>query len=197
MKAASQPFRSGEAMRRDPGQTGFALVGVLGVIMVLAILCTMVYRNVNTDITHSGKDVNRVRAEFAAESAVQWALSEVARKRPGKLPFTLATHEPGGEKVLSSGAITEMGGEGQTAKLDFSDVEILEGARGGVDKDGWIYQSTSKKELSVSNAGNEILSFKVWYPNDSTLRIQGRGVVDGSASDVDLVSTIREIAVPM
>jgi len=41
------------------------------------------------------------------------------------------------------------------------------------------------------------LSFNVWYPDDSTLRIQGRGVVDGSTYDVDLMSHIREIAVSM
>ena len=54
-----------------------------------------------------------------------------------------------------------------------------------------------RRQLSVSNSKKEILSFKVWYPDDSTLRIQGRGEVDGSTADVDLMSHLRDIAVPM
>ena len=174
-------------------QEGYTLVTVLGIVSVLGIMGGMVYRNVHTDITHSGKDVNRVRAEFAAESAVQWGLAEVSRKRPGKSPFTLATHDEEGLHAMSSSDKEE----GKPTKLSFDDVKTTEGAHGGVDKNGWIYQSTSSKELSISNAKSEILSFKVWYPDDSTLRIQGRGEVDGSMADVDLMSRLREIAVPM
>ena len=175
-------------------QRGIALLGVLGIMMVLGVLGTMVYNNVNTDITHSGRDVNRVRAEFAAESAVQWGLAEVARKRPGQEPFTLATHGPSGEHRLSSGAEDE---EGHSLLLGGEAVERMYGSQGGVDKDGWIYATAKGRNLTVSNAKTETLAFKVWYPNDSTLRIQGRGDVDGASADVDLVSHIRDIAVPM
>ncbi len=179
---------------RSDGQGGFALLGVIGIMMVLAILGTMVYHNVNTDITHSGKDVNRVRAEFAAESAVQWGLAEVARKRPGKEPFTLATHDAAGEHPISGSAKDE---DGAPLHLGGEDVERMYGAKGGIDKDGWIYETVHSRELTVSNAKDELLAFKVWYPDDSTLRVQGRGEVDGSTADVDLVSHIRDIAVPM
>lgn len=182
------------AARRSAGQDGFTIVAVVGILLVLGLLGSVVYRSVNTDITHSGRDVNRVRAEFAAESAVQWALAEVARKRPGKMPFTLATHDPDGKTLIPHGDEDE---DGAPKQLTPGDVEMLEGAHGGTDDDGWIYQSTSKRELSVSNAAKEILSFKVWYPDDSTLRIQGRGEVDGSSADVDLMSRLRDIAVPM
>jgi hypothetical protein len=175
-------------------ESGFALVGVIGIMVVLAILGTMVYQNVNTDITHSGKDVNRVRAEFAAESAVQWGLAEVARKRTGKLPFTLATHAPDGVHLMSASAKDE---DGHTLKLGKNDIQMLAGARGGVDKGGWLYQTIKNRKLSISNAKEETLSFKVWYPDDSTLRIQGRGEVDGSTANVELKSRLREIAVPI
>lgn len=175
-------------------QDGFALIAVIGILVVLGILGSMVYRNVNTDITHSGRDVARVRAEFAAESAVQWGLAEVARKRPGTSPFTLATHAPDGETILA-GSTTDP--EGHSLKLQAGDVLRMEGAKGGVDKSGWIYQTTHSKELSVSNSADEALSFKVWYPDDSTLRIQGRGEVEGSTANVDLMSHLRDIAVPM
>ncbi|MDB5051541.1 MAG: hypothetical protein JWO30_4612 [Fibrobacteres bacterium] len=174
-------------------ESGFALIGVIGIMVVLAILGTMVYQNVNTDITHSGKDVNRVRAEFAAESAVQWALAEVARKRPGNQPFSLATHTKEGTYPMP----VSTDEDGHSLKLDQNDIELLDGAHGGVDKQGWIYQTIKNRELSVSNAKDETLSFKVWYPDDSTLRIQGRGEVDGSTADVDLMSRLRDIAIPM
>lgn len=180
-------------------QSGFAMVGVLGIMVVLAILGTMVYRNVNTDITHSGRDVNRVRAEFAAESAVQWGLAEVAHKRPGKVPFTLATHAADGMGAMDYTGKTHYSDEetGQTTKLTPDQIDFTQGVKGGVDKNGWIYRATSDPEISISNAKKEILSFKVWYPDDSTMRIQGRGEVNGSTANVDLVSRIREIAVPM
>jgi hypothetical protein len=91
----------------------------------------------------------------------------------------------------------ENGGDAKRVKLKAGDVERMEGARGGVDQDGWIYSSVNNRQLSVSNAKSETLAFKVWYPNDSTLRIQGRGEADGNVADVDLVSTIRILAIPM
>jgi hypothetical protein len=171
-----------------------ALLGVLGVLIVLAILGTVVYSSVHTDITHSGRDVNRVRAEFAAESAVQWGLAEVARKRPGAEPFTLATHGPTGESPLGGSAYDE---DGRRLTLRSDDISRIQGAEGGIDHDGWIYQTTHGRELSVSNSPTETLAFKVWYPDDSTLRIEGRGDVEGSSADVDLVSRIRDRAIPM
>lgn len=182
------------APRPSPSQGGFALLGALGMLVVLSILGVVVYRNVNTDITHTGRDIARVRAEFAAESAVQWGLAEVARKRPGCEPFTLRTHGPDGEAPLEG---DPRGEDGVRLKLKPDDVERMPGARGGIDEDGWVYGSVSGRDHSVSYAKSETLSFKVWYPNDSTLRIQGRGEVDGTVADVDLVSTIRIVAVPL
>src|SRR3954468_1564786 len=85
---------------RTGNERGFALASVLIFLLVLSILGTAAYRNVGTDITHSGKDFRRVQAEFAAESALQWGLLELSRVRPGKLPFTLATHAADGMLVL-------------------------------------------------------------------------------------------------
>lgn len=176
------------------GQGGLALLGVLGILIVLAILGSVVYHSVRTDITHSGRDVNRVRAEFAAESAVQWGLAEVARKRAGTEPFTLATHDPTGESRLDGSQYDE---DGKRIALRADDVSRTQGAEGGIDKDGWIFQTTHGRDASVSNSSSETLAFKVWYPDDSTLRIEGRGEVDGSSADVDLVSRIRDRAIPM
>ena len=99
-------------------------------------------------------------------------------------------------------ALVALGGsaydaEGKRIALRSEDVSRTQGAEGGIDKNGWIYQSTHGREASISNSMSETLAFKIWYPDDSTLRIQGRGDVDGSSADVDLVSRIRDIAIPM
>jgi hypothetical protein len=110
------------------------------------------------------------------------------------MPFTLATHDPKGKKPLSENSKNE---EGDRLKLNQADVVALDGAVLGVDDEGWIYQSTKSREASISNAKKETLAFKIWYPDDSTLRIQGRGEADGSTANVDLISHLRDVAVPL
>ena len=64
---------------RPHSQQGLALASVLGIMIALSLLGTLMFRNVGTDITHSGVNARRIRAEFAAESAIQWGLVEVSR----------------------------------------------------------------------------------------------------------------------
>jgi Tfp pilus assembly protein PilX len=188
---------------RQESQNGFALASVLVVMVVLSILGAMVFRNVGTDITHSGKDEKRVRAEFAAESAIQWALAELSRKRGATLPFTLATHNPDGKSRMDgTGGEVKTGdgaNDGQdmpTTAFQKSDLAEFPQAQMGMDQDGWMFKTTTSPEMGVSGGKNETLAFKVWYPNDSTLRISGKALVDGSTAELDLVSDLKEVAVP-
>lgn len=114
-------------------QSGFAMVGLLGIMVVLSIVGTMVCRNVITDITHPGRDVNRVRAGFAAESAVQWGQAEVVHKRPGKVSFTLATHAANGMGAMDNTGKTY---SIETTKLTPDQIEFAQGVKGGVDING-------------------------------------------------------------
>ena len=177
-------------------QKGFAMVTILGIMVVLSILGAMVYRNVITGITHSGKDARRVRAEFAAESAVQWALAELSRPRQGNLPYTLATNNPDGITPMAKEAdkyLPEQ--EGDTRKFAQSDLAEFPHAQMGVNDDGWMYKSTNSPEIGISGGSKENLAFKVWYPNDTTLRITGRANVDGVSAELDLVGILKEVAV--
>jgi hypothetical protein len=188
-------------------QPGFALASVLPIMVVLSIFGTMVYRNVHTEIIHSGKDTKRVRAEFAAESAVQWALAELSRPRPGKLPFTMATHQSDGLAPMS-GSSTESiihaynadpyhhEEEPPARKFNPSDLAEFPDAKMGVDENGWIFKTTTTAESGISGGGRETLAFKVWYPDDTTLCITGKAVVDGSTAQLDLVSDLQEVLVP-
>jgi hypothetical protein len=42
---------------------------------------------------------------------------------------------------------------------------------------------------------SESLAFKAWYPNDRTLRVTGRVIVDGTTAEMNLLSALREVAV--
>ena len=177
------------------GQSGLALATVLCLLIVLSILGTAVHRNVGTDITHSGMNTRRIRAEFAAESAIQWGLVELSRPRKGRLPFTLATHDGDGETRL----------QGQAAMksaigpwpLQTSDFTAFPGAEIGVDKDGWIYMHGRSADKTISGGKDELLSFKAWYPNDTIMRMTGRALVDGSQAQLELETHLRKAPAPI
>jgi hypothetical protein len=187
----NQGFMDGNGQHRQLKNQGFALAAVLVFLVVLSIAGSAVYRNVSTDIIHSGKDLKRVRAEYAAESSVQWALAELALTRGSVLPFTLATHASDGNTRLYPGTPPMLAG---VKAMKLSDLDEAPGAKLGVDENGWIYSLTTSEEAGTSGGANERLSFKVWYPDDSTVCIKGRGSVDGSQADLDLVSKLTEVA---
>lgn len=177
-----------ESLSRTAG--GFTLVAVLVMVVVLSLLGTVAMRTVAGDVRHSGKDSRRVRAEYAAESAVQWALSEIGRRRSDQMPYTLATHKEDG--------VTPMGRRqagisptSETARLEISDLAAFPGAGIERDREGWIELQGWDRSHNLSGAEDEVLAFKAWYPNDSTLRITGRAVVNGSQARIELVSTLR------
>ncbi|MDB5051871.1 MAG: hypothetical protein JWO30_4942 [Fibrobacteres bacterium] len=180
------------------GQRGFSIVYILGILLTLSILGLAVFRDVGTDITHSGNDWKRIRAEFAAESAVQWGLAELSNPRPDQLPYTLATHAPDGVTLLT-GYDKKKETSPYPAKSGIrvfraDDLASVPQSETGKTGDGWLFLHTHSRDISVSSGKDEILSFKVWYPDDSTLRITGKASVDGSTSEVELVSTLRKVA---
>jgi hypothetical protein len=177
------------------GQSGLALATVLSLLIVLSILGSAVYRNVGTDIAHSGMNVRRIRAEFAAESAIQWGLVELSRPRKGRLPFTLATHDRDGQTRLQGQAAMKAAiGPWPLQSSDFTgfpDAEI------GVDGNGWIFMHGTSADKTVSGGNDERLSFKAWYPNDSTMRMTGRALVDGSQAQLELEAHLGKGAAPI
>lgn len=174
---------------------GYALASALGFLVVLSLLGSVVYRSVKTDSLHTGKDSRRVRAEYAAESAVQWGLLELSRIRPGRFPFTLATHGPDGitsfkEYARRAGKAASSDSAGPWP-LAASDLTPFPGATISLGADGWMTMRNRSPEQAISSGKDELLSFKAWYPNDSTLRITGRSVVDGSKAEMEMQSVIR------
>lgn len=180
------------------GQRGFTLAAVLGFIAVLGILGTVVLRTVRTDVVHAGKDSRRVRAELAAESAAQWGLLELSRRRGNRFPFTIATHDRDGESPMGR-APTGPEAERYTGPwpLDPRDLTPFPGARISIDKDGWAVMRGASPDQNVSGGDREELSFKAWYPNDSTLRLTGKAVVDGSQARIEVMANLNQTPLPI
>jgi len=179
------------AEERD--QRGFTLAAVLGLIAVLGLLGTVVVRSVGTDITHTGKDSRRIRAELAAESAAQWGLLELGRRRAGKFPYTLATHDRDGIARMRHPP-TGPGSDRYSGPwpLAATDLVPLPGSSISIDGDGWAMMRSTSPSLNISSGDDEELAFKAWYPDDSTLRVTGRARVDGSQASIEVMAVLRQ-----
>jgi hypothetical protein len=40
-------------------------------------------------------------------------------------------------------------------------------------------------------ASSEYIAFKVWFPNDSTIRVSGKGLVQEIASQIEMTGTLK------
>jgi hypothetical protein len=176
---------------------GFALVTVLAFFVILTLMGGTAMRAVSGDITHSGKDSRRIRAEFAAETAVQWGLVEISRRRPQGLPFSLATHREDGATEYGRVGLDPDDRYAGPWPLKISDLSAFPAAEISREADGWIAMRSRDTLLNLSGGKNEYIAFKAWYPNDTTLRISGRALVDGSRATLELVSTLRVRNVPL
>jgi hypothetical protein len=170
-----------------------ALATSLIYVLVLTILGTAVYWTTRRDIVHTGLDVKRVRADFAAESAAQWALIEVARYDGGRKPFTRGTHDPTGMNPIP---IQDSHGNKNPAALHPDELANYAGSQVRLDADGWIVLDAGHAGNTFSRGGNEVLSFKVWYPDSLTMRVTGKAKVEGTVADIDVISRLDSAWVP-
>ncbi len=165
-------------------QSGFALLAVMGFVLVLSLIGVLVVKSVRNDSNLSGRDLSRVRADFAAESAVQWAMTEILRTDGGRGALTMATHDPSGEHPLHD----DGGG-----RLDASALATPKGIKARLGEDGWIIADFQGKEATFSGGDQESVAFKVWYPDDKTVRISGKATVDGVTSRIHFRSKAEEV----
>lgn len=175
------------------GEAGLALASALVLIIVLGLLGSGVYWTTHSDIVRSGRDLRRVRSDFAAESAVQWALLELSRTDGGRTPFTLATHDSSGNSPLPA----MVGGKRNKAVFDPSLLSAYPGRRVEMDPDGWVVSQGFGQQRTFSSGKDELLAFKVWYPDHRTLRISGRGEVEGKSSTMDVLSRLDTAWIPL
>lgn len=179
---------------RPGSQSGFALIAVLGFVLVSTVVGISAYRTIHTDIDYTGRDLQRIRADFAAESAVQWALAEALRMDGDRQPLTRATHDSTGEHPLYTVPPAASDAPRPLLPAELASPQGIEVSR---DQEGWIVAEIKGKEKTYSGGKSEILSFKLWYPNDSTVRITGRAQVDGVPSQINFLSKTRDVLTPI
>ena len=177
-------------------QAGYTIAVVLITLMILSMLATIALRNTRADVKHASRSLTGIRANFVAESAVNWALGELSRPRGDWVPYSKATHDPTGatplEKVLEDGSL-------QGRRLDTTEVfSPYSGATIKHDADGWIYAETNTAGSSMSGQVPERMAFKVWYPDTpvNSIRISAKGVAGKDTMRVEFIGNFNNGFVP-
>ncbi|MDB5104390.1 MAG: hypothetical protein JWP91_2079 [Fibrobacteres bacterium] len=173
-------------------QSGFAMVIILMLLMVLTVMGSIAVYSVRGEVSHTGRDSNHAQAQLVAESAINWALSALAKEKPNVLAYTAATHAGNGTEILPE---TLENGQPNNRKLHTYDLTpIYPNVKVNADEEGWIYQQAVDNKTSLSGTSDETIAFKVWFPNDSTIRVTGKGVVGGVTSRVEMTGTMKYAA---
>lgn len=174
------------------GSPGFSLLTALVLMVVLGILGVVTYRQVNGDIRHAGRDLKRVKAEYLAQTAVQWALGALAKPGDTLLvrPFTAGTHGMDGTTALPD----RVGDLPNYLRIQAGDLSRILPGLPARDAEGWFIVRNRSPSASLTGAADETLSFKVWYPSRSMVRISGRGRADGVSSTLEMVGDIETLA---
>jgi Tfp pilus assembly protein PilX len=175
-------------------QSGFTMVIILGLLMVLTIMGGVAVHSVRGEVGHAGRDSNHARAQLVAESALNWAISALQKDKPNVLAFTAATHASNGTdrlpEYLENGVLNNR-------KLHTSDMTALYPTAPYEDKDGWITETTEDPRYSLTGATQEAIAFKIWYPDDSTIRVSGKGSVNGVESQVEMTGNLHYSSSPV
>jgi Tfp pilus assembly protein PilX len=186
MNPATRRKRAGKGRLRNP-ESGFTMAAVLFMLIVLSLLGAWALVAVKGDIRHGGVELKRLKAKVVAESAVNWAQEALANpKYPGLMPFSAATHDSTGNTPLDSA----VSGNPNPYYLRSQDMAAVYSGVGITRSSGWIRSATATKSKTLTDNGSEAISVKVWYPNINTVRIIGRGVVEGVQVEVQVSGEI-------
>ena len=174
------------------GQEGFSLLAILGIIIVLSFAGSVAFKNVKADISYSGHDLDRVRADFLAESAIHWALAETGKNAGDGLPYTRATHANDSWHRLPD-RLTD--GTRNPRKLDRTRMVSPYPGKPVENTEGWVSVRNIGKATSVTGAAEEEMEFMVWFPDDATMRIRGRGKADRTLATVEFQARLKDALV--
>lgn len=169
-------------------QAGFTMVIILGLLMVLTIMGSLAVMSVRGDVGHTGRDSNHARAQLVAESALNWAISALQKEKGNVLAFSAATHASNGTDGLPDYL---QNGFTNNRKLHSWDMIPIYPGKVLEDEEGWITQATLDNKVSLTSASDESIAFKVWFPNDSTIRVSGKGTVSGVMAQVEMTGTMK------
>ena len=176
------------------GQSGMTMVIILGLLIVLTIMGSVAVHTVRGEVGHTGRDSNHARAQLVAESALNWAISALQQEKPNVLAFSAATHASNGKDKLPENL---QNGISNNRKLHTFDMTPIYPGPVTEDEDGWIHQATLDNKVSLTGSSDEELAFKIWFPNDSTIRVSGKGIVMGVSAEVEMTGNLKYDASPL
>ncbi|GEM_PF-5195994 len=166
------------SVSRARGQEGMAIVLVL-FFMVVAGVCGFVsYQKVRQDVNETGQNVKVARSKFASEAAAYMGLG-IANPDGSTAPACV-THDVDGT--------TPATGAASCLIADLSLFErVYPKASLQVDgKTGWLVSQPSDTSEALSGTLKEKLEIKIWQPTPTTVRVVGRGTVNGITTDMQL-----------
>ena len=166
---------------RNPA-AGFTMVSVLLMLIVLSMLGVAARLSIRGDIHYAGRDMRILKAKVVAENAANWAQEALANpKRAGLMSYIAGTHDATGNTALAAGPL----------RLNTNEVAVVYPGEAVVFASGWISISTTTKSRTLTQSASESMAFKVWYPDNATVRIQGRGTVEGVSAVIDVSGEIN------
>jgi hypothetical protein len=173
-------------------QRGFALFAVLIILFIVITTGTIVHQTVFYDIRHTGRTLERVKANYLAEAALFWGMAMAARDRFK----TCYTHDTTGNLSLLAdtchAGLPDSCGHfdlGADNKIYPTGSIELDSSYSNPDSNYWLLTQPGHDSEALSGDVNEIITFKSWITLDDTVHIIGKGITQGCTSRVEIIGS--------
>jgi len=160
---------------RIEAQKGMALFTILAVFIIVVLLGNLTFMSIHLDLKHTDRELKKGLRDYAGDAALHWGLFLTQKNE-----FSCATHDSTGTNPVDTSINCE---------FSLSDSNAFYPGRSlAFDSSGWITTSPGSEGQSLTGTTDEVLSFKVWYPNNDidSVRITGRAVIKGKVSEVSI-----------
>jgi len=155
-----------------------AIVLVLFFLVVAAVFGFISWQKVRMDMGETVQDARMARSKFAAEAAAYLGLAMVNIE--GATEPVCVTHD-------STGKVPETGPTG-CGSIDLSgfDRVYAKGVFAVDPKTRWIANAPKDTGEALTGTLKEKIEIKIWQPKPGSVRVVGRGTVNGQTTDMQL-----------
>ena len=155
-----------------------AIVLVLFFLVVAAVFGFVSWQKVRQDVSETVQNARMAKSKFAAEAAAYLGLAMVNRE--GATEAVCVTHD-------STGKFPETGPTG-CGSIDLSGFDRIypKGNLALDPKTRWIANAPRDTAEALTGTLKEKIEIKIWQPKPGTVRVVGRGTVNGQTTDMQL-----------
>jgi len=164
---------------------------VLILIILTGIAVVSVQTMLRSDLRLTLRQNEQVKVDYVTESGLNWALAITNPQ------FRLLTHKSDG--VTPADTFSQSTGcgsrAGRMSEKDLNDTfdPLYAQTLLSYDSEGYIVQSTTDRQKSLSKASNEVIKVKIWYPVDSAIAIHAVGQVGSNYDTILFEAKLRSI----